>query len=113
MRPAARIRPPRTSSREDVPSGRGDCDRPEGAALLVVRAGREEQGVGRAVVGGPAAEPDPPQAVDDDRLAVRAIQLAVLVPVVTVPAIDVKLSVAKVADDEVAAEPTEVGRRPG
>ena len=89
-----------------APSGR-ERDRAERSAGFVVRAGRKEQGIGRAIGRVPAAKRDGPQAVDDDRLVRRVAQLAIRVPGLTVPPERVQLAVAEIADNEVA---TEIGR---
>jgi hypothetical protein len=84
-------------------------DRPEQAVRLLVRAGREEQRVGRAGVGA-VAEADAPQPVDLDRPVVGALHHPVLLPAVLALAERVDPAVPEIADEEVAAELAESRR---
>src|SRR5215469_15760947 len=84
-------------------------DLAEQAVRLVVRAGGEEQLAGLRRV--PVAEPQTPQAVDDDRLAIGLPQLAAASAVVRV--VDVDLTVAEVSNEQITAELAEVRRREG
>src|SRR5215218_5562402 len=88
-------------------------DLPERTRGFVVRSRREEELVVQPVVRRVAAEGDRPQAVDGDPLAGAVPELAVVVPLLAVPAIRVDPAVAEVADEEIVAEPAEVGWRPG
>src|SRR5437870_2011644 len=82
-------------------------DRAEEAVGLVIRAGGEEQPAARS--GGVVVpELERPQAVDRDRPAVAAAQLAAVLELpVRQLGIGVDLAVAEVADEEIAAEATE------
>src|SRR6266571_7757252 len=86
-------------------------DGAEKAVGFVVGAGREEQGVGRAVFGWPVAELERPESVDRQRFPICAAQLA---SVFELPVwqlfVGVDLPVAEVADEEIAAEAAEVRR---
>ena len=81
---------------------------------LLVRAGGEEQRVGRPVVREAAlAELERPQAVDQDRLVIGTPERTdTLVAPVRLRLVGVDLAVAEVADEEIAAEGAEVRRSP-
>src|SRR5215471_1879420 len=84
-------------------------DLAEQAVRLVVGASGEEQLVGLRRV--PVAEPQPPQAVDDDRLAIGLPQLAGASAGGRV--VDVDVPVAEVTDEQITAKLAEVRRREG
>src|SRR6516162_11952773 len=84
-------------------------DLAEQAVRLAVRASGEEQFAGLRRV--PVAEPQTPQAVDDDRLAIGLPQLAAAGAVVRV--VDVDLTVAEVSNEQITAELAEARRREG
>src|SRR5262252_8879004 len=84
-------------------------DLAEQAVRLAVRASGEEQFVGLRRV--PVAEPQSPQAVDDDRLAIGLPQLAG--PSAGVRVVDVDVTVAEVSNEQITAELAEVRRREG
>src|SRR2546427_10137031 len=91
------------------PPDSGCGDRAQQAVGLVVRAGCEEQGVGRAIVRGSVAELQGPEAVDRQRLPARVPQLStVLEPSVRHFLVGVDLAVAEVSYEQIAAEATEV-----
>src|SRR5437762_4356559 len=85
----------------------GGANQAEEAVGLVVDPGAEEQrlSVARYAV----SEPQTPQPVDLDRVAVRPVQLAQ--PVAGPDVVGVDPAVAEVADEEGVAEPAESGRR--
>src|ERR1700720_486037 len=76
---------------------------------LAIRPGGEQELV--CPGGVPVAEAEGPEPVDDDRPAVRPLQLAQM------PAsgwtVDIDVSIPEVADEQIPAEPTETGRRQG
>src|ERR1700726_2714408 len=84
-------------------------DLAEQAMRLAIRPGGEEELV--CLGGVPVAEAEAPEPIDNDRPAVRLPQLAQL------PArgwtVDVDVSIPEVADEQIAAEPAETGRRQG
>src|SRR2546421_10389673 len=86
-------------------------DRAEEPIRFFVRAGREEERVGRAVIRGPVAELQCPQAIDRDRLPVCGTQLAAMLesPVRQLR-VGVDLPIAEIAHEEIAAESPEVRR---
>src|SRR2546428_6160355 len=101
-----------------VAVGRGRHDeRAEQAVVLATGARGEEEGVRRPVGGAAAAEGDCPEAVDGDRRPVggveRAAALELALPGELSGVEGVDAAVAVVADEQVAAEETEVGRREG
>src|SRR6478672_6212679 len=94
--------PPNLLRSSAVVSG-GDGDLAEQPVVLVVRACGEVEVVG---VTRPAAVPeaDAPEAVDRDRLAVVALELPLGLPLAVLLRLeDVDLTVAEVADEQVAA----------
>src|SRR5262252_7519845 len=84
-------------------------DLAEQAVRLAVWASGEKQFVGLRRV--PVAEPQTPQAVDDDRLATGLPQLAEASAAVRV--VDVDLTVAEVSNEQITAELAEVRGRKG
>src|SRR5215467_7368408 len=84
-------------------------DLAEQAVRFAVGAGGEEQFVGLRRV--PVAEPQTPQAVDDDRLAIGLPQLTAASAVVRV--VDVDVTVAEVSNEQITAELAVVRRREG
>src|SRR5207253_11118547 len=91
------------------PLGSGCGDRAQEPVGFVVRAGCEEQGVGRTVVRRSVAELQGPEAVDRKRLPARVSQFSTaLESSVRHFLIGVDLAVAEVTDEQIAAESTEV-----
>src|SRR5437667_8205731 len=85
------------------------------AMLLVEGTGREEERIRRPVIGGTFAEGQGPEAVDLDRMAVNAKEWAAVLELATGVrrcrgGVSVDPTVAKVADEQVVAEPPEIGR---
>src|SRR5436190_10567698 len=91
------------------PRRSGSGDRTEESVRLVVWTGREEERVGRPVVGRPVSELQSPEAVDRDRLRVAVPQLAAVLELSIRPfLVCVYPPVAEVSHEEIAAEASEI-----
>src|SRR6267143_4923747 len=89
----------------------GRRDRTEESVRLVVWTSREEERVGRSVVGRPMPELQSPEAVDRDRLRVAVPQLAAVLESPIGPfLVGVDPPIAEVSHEEIAAEASEIGR---